>query len=75
MLGNRRVAVEREAGAARFADVFIPSANIGRLVERLVDAKGGPIEEAMRELAEDAGPSQLATRRAEIDHVFGGDSV
>ena len=60
---------------ARFADVFIPSAKIGRLAERLVDAKGGPVEEAMRALAEDAGPSQLAARRADIDRVFGGDSV
>jgi len=40
---------------ARFADAFIPSAKIGRLVERLVDASGGPVEEAIRALAEDAG--------------------
>jgi enoyl-CoA hydratase len=60
---------------ARFADAFIPSAKIGRLAERLADAKGGPVEEAMRALAEDAGPSQLAVRRADIDHAFGGDSV
>jgi enoyl-CoA hydratase len=60
---------------ARFADAFIPSAKIGRLAERLVDAKGGPVEEALRALAEDAGPSPLAARRADIDHAFGGDSV
>jgi enoyl-CoA hydratase len=60
---------------ARFADAFSPSAKIGRLAERLVDAKGGPVEEAMRALAEDAGSSQLAARRADIDHAFGGDSV
>jgi enoyl-CoA hydratase len=60
---------------ARFADAFIPAAKIGRLAERLADAKGGPVEEAMRALAEDAGPSQLAAQRADIDHAFGGDSV
>jgi hypothetical protein len=60
---------------ARFADAFIPSAKIGRLAERLIDAKGGSVETAMRALAEDAGPSQLAARRADIDHAFGGDSV
>ncbi len=60
---------------AHFADVFIPSAKIARLVERLVDAKGGPVGGAIRALAEDPGPSPLADRRADIDRVFGGDSV
>ncbi len=60
---------------AHFADVFIPSAKISRLVERLVDAKGGPVGAAIRALAEDPGPSPLADRRADIDRVFGGDSV
>ena len=60
---------------AHFADVLIPSAKIGQLVGRLVDAKGGPVGGAIRALAEDAGPSQLAERRADIDRAFGGDSV
>jgi enoyl-CoA hydratase len=60
---------------ARFADALVPSAKIARLVERLIDAKGGPVEEAIGALAEDAGPSPLAARRADIDRAFGGDSV
>jgi enoyl-CoA hydratase/carnithine racemase len=60
---------------AHFADVFIPSAEIPRLVERLVDAKGGSVGGAIRALTEDAGPSPLTERRADIDRAFGGDSV
>lgn len=60
---------------ARFADAFIPSAKMAQLAERLVDAKGAPVEETIRALAEDAGPPQLAARRADIEHAFGGDSV
>src|SRR6185436_8309020 len=41
---------------ARFTNDFIPSSKISQLVARLVDAGGGPIEEAVRALAEDAGP-------------------
>ncbi len=60
---------------ARFTNDFIPSSKISQLVARLVDAGGGPIEEAVRALAEDAGPSALAARRADIDHAFGTGSV
>ena len=58
-----------------FSDVFIPSAKLAQLVERLVDAKGGPVGSAIRALAEDPGPSPLAAQRADIDRAFGGDSV
>jgi enoyl-CoA hydratase len=60
---------------AHFADVFIPSAKIGRLVERLVDPKGGSVASVIRALAEDVGPSPLAERSADIDRVFDADSV
>jgi len=60
---------------ARFADVLVPSAKLGGLVERLVDAKGGTVGDVIAALAEDAGPSQLAARRADIDRVFAGESV
>jgi len=59
----------------RFTDVFIASTKIAQLVERLVDAKGGPVGGAIRALAEDAGPSPLAERHADIDRAFGGNSV
>jgi enoyl-CoA hydratase len=60
---------------AHFADVLIPSARIGQLLERLVDPRGGSVASAIRALAEDAGPSPLAERRADIDRAFAGDSV
>jgi enoyl-CoA hydratase/carnithine racemase len=60
---------------ARFADALVPSAKIGRLIDRLIDTKGGPVEEAIRALAEPAGPPQLAARREDIDLAFGGDGV
>jgi enoyl-CoA hydratase len=60
---------------ARFADVLVPSAKLGGLVERLVDAKSGTVGDVIAALAEDAGSSQLAARHADIDRVFGGDNV
>lgn len=58
-----------------FADVMIPSAKLPQLVERLVDPRGGPAGGAIRALSEDAGPSPLADRRADVDRAFGGDGV
>ena len=40
---------------ARFADVFIPSAKIAQLVERLVDAKGGTVGGVIAPAPGDAG--------------------
>jgi enoyl-CoA hydratase len=67
--------VAADAIHARFADVFIPSPELPRLVERLSDAKGGEPAEAVGTFAEDAGRSQLDARRTDIDRVFGADSV
>jgi enoyl-CoA hydratase len=64
-----------DAIQARFANVFIPSSKLSRLTEQLVDPKGGPVAEAIGALNEDAGASQLAARRREIDQAFAGDSV
>jgi enoyl-CoA hydratase len=60
---------------AHFADVFVPSAKIGLLVERLVDPKGGTVVRAIRAEGQEPGPSLLAERSTDIDRVFGGDSV
>ena len=60
---------------ARFADMFIPSAKLAQLVERLIDAKGGPVGAAIAGLSEDAGPASLAARRADIDRVLGKATV
>lgn len=59
----------------RFTDVFVPSANLPRLVERLIDAKGGPAGSAIAALSQDPGPPPLAARRADIDRVFGAANV
>src|SRR5262249_20362852 len=55
---------------ARFSDVLIPSAKIGSLVERLIDARGGSVNDILRALAEEPGPAPLAGRRADIDRIF-----
>lgn len=60
---------------ARFSDVFVPSAKIGQLVDRLVDAGGGPIGDVVRSSAENPGAAPLAALRADIDRIFGGESV
>ena len=51
---------------AHFADVFIPSAKIARLVERLVDAKGGPV--GARHPRAHRGCGALAAGRAARRH-------
>jgi enoyl-CoA hydratase len=60
---------------ARFSDVLVPSAKLGELTDRLVDAKGGVVSDVITALAEDAGPSPLAARRADIDRIFTGERV
>ena len=57
---------------ARFSDALVPSAKLPALVERLVDPRGGPVGEAIRSFAEDAGESELARRRGAIDRAFAG---
>jgi enoyl-CoA hydratase len=60
---------------AGFADVLVPSASLPQLVERLVDAKGGPAGDVIASLAQKPGPATLAERGAEIDRIFGYASV
>jgi enoyl-CoA hydratase len=60
---------------ARFSDVLIPSSKIGQLVDRLVEARGGPIGDAIRALAEHPGIAPLAAHRGDIDRIFGSESV
>jgi enoyl-CoA hydratase len=60
---------------ARFADVLVPSGGIAALIDRLIDAKGGPVDAAIAALAQDPGPAPLAARRADIDRAFAGASV
>jgi enoyl-CoA hydratase len=59
----------------RFSDALVPSSSLPALVDRLVDAGGGPVGEAIRSLAEDAGQSELARRRDAIDAALAGDGV
>src|SRR5262249_60910153 len=42
-----------DAILARFADVFVPSAKLGHVVDRLVDPKGGLIGDTIRAVAKD----------------------
>jgi enoyl-CoA hydratase len=60
---------------ARFADVFVASPKIGRMIDRLVDPSGGLVGDILGSVASDPGPSPLADRRAAIDQVFGADTV
>jgi enoyl-CoA hydratase len=60
---------------ARFSDALVPSARLPALIERLVNAHGGPVGEAIRSFAEDAGESELARRRIAIDRAFAGAEV
>jgi enoyl-CoA hydratase len=60
---------------ARFADVFIPSPKLGKLVERLVDPNGGIVGQVIGTSAEDPGPGLLESRRSDVDRAFGGASV
>jgi enoyl-CoA hydratase len=60
---------------ARFSDALVLSAELPALIDRLVDARGGPVGEAIRGLAEDPGESELARRRAAIDSAFASPEV
>ncbi|HUC45634.1 MAG TPA: enoyl-CoA hydratase/isomerase family protein, partial [Hyphomicrobiaceae bacterium] len=60
---------------AGFADVFVGSPNIGRMVERLVDPGGGSVVEIIGSVAGNPGPSMLANRRTDIDQGFSADTV
>jgi enoyl-CoA hydratase len=60
---------------AGFADVLVPSDRVGELVARLAEPHGGEIGAAIADAAQDAGPPPLAGRRADIDRIFGGDTV
>jgi enoyl-CoA hydratase len=64
-----------DAILARFADVFVPSAKLGHVVDRLVDPKGGLVGDTIQAVAKDAGPSMLAERRAAIDQAFDADTI
>jgi enoyl-CoA hydratase len=56
---------------ARFADVFVASPEIGRMIERLVDPSGGSVADIIASVASNPGPSTLANQCADIDEVFG----
>ena len=60
---------------ARFSDALVPSAKLPALIDRLTDPGGGPVGEALRSLAGDAGESELARRRGLIDAAFAGTEV
>ena len=59
---------------AGFADLFIPSAKITGVVERLTTA-GGPIDDILNAAKEDPGRGVLPSRRGEIDRAFSAASV
>jgi enoyl-CoA hydratase len=60
---------------AGFADTFLPAARLPALIDRLGDPKGGAVGTAIAELAQPAGPSELARRAGDIDRLFAGDTV
>lgn len=60
---------------ARFSDTFVPSDKRLALTERLIDAKGGTVAQAISAFALDAGTSQLHVKASEISHAFSGSSV
>ena len=60
---------------ARFADVMVPTAGLPQLIDRLIDANGGLVDDAIAAHREDSGQAPLAARRAEIDRVFAGSAV
>jgi enoyl-CoA hydratase len=64
-----------DAVYARFSDAMVPSARLPALVDRLTDAGGGPVGEAIRGFAKDAGEPELARRRGAIDAAFAGIEV
>jgi enoyl-CoA hydratase len=70
-------AAMRDADAiyARFSDAMVPSAKLPALIDRLIDAGGGSIGEAIRSQAENPGESELARRRSAIDLSCAGAEV
>lgn len=64
-----------DAIAARFSDVFVPSAKLGKLVERLLDPSGGAVGDILAAAAEQPEPGVLGARQGDIDRAFGGGSV
>ena len=60
---------------AGFSDTLVPSAKLGALTDRLVDAKGGRVEAAIAAFEEPPAPSGLEGRRSEIDRVFAASTV
>ncbi len=60
---------------ARFSDTFVPSDKRLALTERLINAKGGTVAQAISAFALDAGTSQLHVKASEISHAFSGSSV
>lgn len=64
-----------DALAAGLADVVLPSAELPAVWERLADDEGfGALRERVR-AGRDAGTSNLATQRADIDRFFGLPTV
>jgi enoyl-CoA hydratase len=59
---------------ARFSDALVPSAKLPMLIDRLTDRGGGPVGEAIRGFAENAGESGLERRRSALDRSFAGPS-
>ena len=60
---------------AGFSDLFIPSAKIAGVVERLTTPAGGPIDDILKAAKEDPGRAVLPSRQGEIDPAFRGASV
>jgi enoyl-CoA hydratase len=60
---------------AGFSDLFIPSAKIAGLVERVTSPAGGAINAILNAAKEDPGRGLLQQRRDEIDRAFAGASV
>jgi enoyl-CoA hydratase len=60
---------------ARFSDTFVPSDKRAALTDRLIDRKGGSVDDAISAFAQDAGSSPLTIGSTEIDRTFAGRSV
>jgi enoyl-CoA hydratase len=60
---------------ARFSDSFVPSSRLDALRDRLIDARGGNVADAIAAFAQTPGPSALQDRRSDIDRAFGGETV
>lgn len=60
---------------AGFADTNVPSSQLDRLVEALVDAGGEPLSSVVAAFAEAPAHAEHAARQAEIDRLFSGGTV